>query len=232
MAVAASLCVGQAWGDTLIGTATFLNKNGDLLTNRHVVDGCKSLLVRSRDDKLYEASIIAQSSKFDLAVIETSPVPEAQEVTLAVNAQRYVYIPTPGMKLLYGGFDTDPVPVPRVGISNGEAVGKDEGLYISRMRSGANHGASGSGVFDYSGNMVGVIFSGYINHYGHTTDYYGDNLINFYNNNAVAEFLQKELSIELSYSVHPPTLSRLEVVGKIFNTTALVVCRQGENRPQ
>jgi serine protease Do len=227
-----AVCVSynaQAQAQLVIGTATFLNKSGDLLTNRHVVDGCKSLAIRTRQNKFYAARVVAQSSKFDLAVIsETGFVPEAT-VSLSVNSQRYVYIPIPGMKLLYGGFDyADPDPTMPVDISNGEAVEGGEGLDVSRMRSGADHGSSGSGVFDDSGNMVGVIFSGYIDLYPTTTpeNFYGYNVINFYNNNAVVEFLQKELSIELAYSEEAPPIPRIEAVGKTFASTALVVCQQ------
>jgi hypothetical protein len=219
----------QAQGETVvIGTATFLNKKGDLLTNRHVVDDCKNIVIRTRRNMFYPARVAAESSKFDLAVInEAGYVPEFI-TPLSVNSEHYVYVPTPGMRLLYGGFDTDPDVNMIVDISNGDAVEGGEGLYVSRMRSGADHGSSGSGVFDSSGNMVGVIFSGYIDRYPHTTpeNYYGYNVINFYNNNAVVEFLQKELSIELAYSVDAPPVPRIEVVGQIFGSTALVVCEQ------
>jgi hypothetical protein len=221
--------VAQAHGEIIIGTATFLNRNGDLLTNRHVIDGCRNIVIRTRDNAVYPARVVAESSKFDLAAIhETGYVPDFV-VSLSVNSERYVYIPTPGMRLIYGGFDyANPDPTMLVDISNGEAVAGGEGIYISLMRSGADHGSSGSGVFDDAGNMVGVIFSGYIDAYQQTTpeNYYGYNLIMFYNNNAVTEFLQKELRIELAYSVDAPPVPRTAVMGQIFGSTALIVCEQ------
>jgi serine protease Do len=222
------LCIGQARAEQIIiGTGTFLNQKGDLLTNRHVIDGCKSLAIRPERNKVYyPARVFAESSKFDLAVIrETGYLPKSV-TSLSVNSERYVYVPTPGMKLLYGGYDNPLDPSLGINISNGEAVEGGEGIYVSRMRSGASHGASGSGVFDNSGNMVGVVYSGYLDAYRHSTQetFYGYNVINFYNNNAVAEFLQKEFNIELFYMRDAPRVIKLEVVGKIFNSTALIVC--------
>ena len=222
------LYIGPAQAENLlIGTGTFLNQKGDLVTNRHVIDGCKSLAIRpERNKEFYPARVIAESSKFDLAVIrETGYVPKSV-ISLSVNSERYVYVPTPGMKLLYGGYDNPLDPKLSIDISNGEAIEGGEGIYVSRMRSSANHGASGSGVFDNSGNMVGVVFSGYLDVYRHTTqeNFYGYNVINFYNNNAVAEFLQKEFKIELFYMKDAPRVMKLEVVGKIFNSTSLIVC--------
>ncbi len=222
------LYIGQARAEQIIiGTGTFLNQKGDLLTNRHVIDGCKSLAIRpERNKEFYPARVFAESSKFDLAVIrETGYLPKSV-TSFSVNSERYVYVPTPGMKLLYGGYDNPLDPSLGINISNGEAIEGGEGIYVSRMRSGANHGASGSGVFDNSGNMVGVVYSGHLDFYRHATPekFYGYNVINFYNNNAVAEFLQKEISVDLFYSIEAPPVMRLEVVGKIFNVTALIVC--------
>jgi hypothetical protein len=162
-----------------------------------------------------------------LAVIRETGYVTTDVTSFSVTSELYVRVPTPGMKLLYGGHDINQDPL-EIDISNGEAIEGDEGIYVSRMRSGANHGASGSGVFDETGNMLGVLYSGYLDDYRHTTpdNFYGYNIINFYNNNAVAEFLQKEFGIQVFYMTDAPRVTRLEVVGKIFNTTALIICIQ------
>jgi hypothetical protein len=224
---AVCLCIGQARAEQIIiGTGTFLNQKGDLLTNRHVIDGCKKLAIRPEDKQIYPAQVFAQSSKFDLAVIRETGYVAKSVTTFSVNSEElYVRVPTPGMKLLFGGYDIKQNPL-NIDISNGEAIEGGEGIYVSRMRSGANRGASGSGVFDDTGNMFGVVYSGYLDVYQHTMpeNFYGYNVTNFYNNNAVAEFLQKEFPIQIFYMRDPTRVTRMEVVGKIFNSTALVIC--------
>ena len=53
------------------GTAFFINSKGYLLTNNHVVEGCKLQQVKY-NDKDYEAKIIATDKTLDLAIILAS----------------------------------------------------------------------------------------------------------------------------------------------------------------
>jgi len=226
------LCAGQAQGERLLGAATSLNNNGDLLTNRHVVDGCDSLAIRTQESPTpLAAQLIGKSRKFDLAVIRASGHKPTSVVWLSVSPQKYVYVPTPGMKLLYGGPDNAAGADMSVNIGNGQAAEGSKDIYVSWMRSDAGLEASGSGVFDHSGSMVGVLFSVAQNYYRRTAreNFYGENLVRFYNNNnSVTEFLQKELSearVEIFYRTDPAPANGMVVKGQIFNATAFVICQ-------
>ena len=227
--VSYSLILLPVKAETSIGTAVSLNVRGELLTNRHVVDDCKSLAIRTRANELYPARTIAKSNKFDLAAISVEGYTPERIVWLSTNQNRYVRVPTNGMRLLYGGFDTDDAEI--VDIANGEAVGNTSpDSFISQMRSSATHGASGSGVFDQTGGLIGIVFSGrhdtYPNTPGRPWSYFGKNLVNFYNNNAVVEFLQSEARIEASYLADAPLVPRDLVVGLIFAASVMVVCER------
>jgi hypothetical protein len=213
--------------ETLIGTAVSLNSRGELLTNRHVIEGCKTLAIRTFRDQVFRARLIAASNKYDLAVILAEGYTPEKSVWLAVGKNRFVYIPTAGMRLLYGGFDNDPT---LVDIANGEALATAADAFISQMRSGATHGASGSGVFDQTGSLLGIVFSGHHKAYQDNPtgppSLYGENLVNFYNNNALVDFLQTEVSISISYMRDAPVVPRSWIMDHIFAATTLVVCER------
>jgi len=221
--------------ETIIGTAVFLNQHGDMLTNRHVVDGCKRISIKTKEDRIFPASVIAVSSQFDMAAIREVGYTPQRNVWFPTTKDRYVYIPTSGMTLLYGGFDNDHdknIENMIVNISNGRAaeflgLGDSGGIYVSTMVSNAHQGASGSGVFDYSGSLFGLVFSGYVDgaaRKNKADPYYGRNIVNFYNNNAILQFLNNETRIQTSAIVDPPTVPRFMSVELIYMVTSLVIC--------
>ena len=53
------------------GTAFFINNRGNLLTNNHVVDGCKSLSI-NYNNKEYDAQLIATDKTLDLALLKAN----------------------------------------------------------------------------------------------------------------------------------------------------------------
>jgi len=58
------------------GTAFFINKKGNLLTNNHVVEGCKSQKI-NYFNKEYEAKIIATDKTLDLALLKAEVKPNS-----------------------------------------------------------------------------------------------------------------------------------------------------------
>jgi hypothetical protein len=221
---------------TLItGTAIFLNKNGDMLTNRHVVQGCSHLLVKPHDGLLYKAQITSIGGAFDMALIKEEKFRPSQVSWIRVGEDNRVGMVKPGEAVLYGGYDQEPIT--DIDVSNGEVVELPDRLnpdkaHVSNMVSGATHGASGSGVFERTEGLVGLIYSGFINiglnssRHEELSKFYGDNIINFYNADAIVQFLQHESSYkpQIFYRVNPLPVIRLENMGHISLSSALVVC--------
>ena len=57
------------------GSAFFINNRGNLLTNNHVVDGCKSLSVIYKNEE-FKAKLIAKDKTLDLALLKAEVSPQ------------------------------------------------------------------------------------------------------------------------------------------------------------
>jgi len=189
-----------------------------MLTNRHVVQGYRRITVYPLDDKPYPASVLALSEDYDLAAIKVDGyVPKAFVPVRAAAGGRYVSIPGDAEVVMTGGFsNADKLP-PDISIVNGVVVWLEgyraEG-FTSVMVSSVRQGASGSPVVDYSGNLVGVVYSG-VEHLDKPLSgllQQFDSAVFFHNNNAVADFLTKE-KIQFSFREVFKPVSRFEVAG-------------------
>ena len=216
-----------------VGTAFFFRKDGAMLTNRHVVEGCeKVVVVPSRhDEKQYSAKILALSNEYDLAVIKINGYePVTIAVVRAFTGGKYVSIPVDGEQVMTGGtfttFDHDT----GINIVDGIALGiktySEKGATSSIMLSSTGKGASGSAVIGDGGHLIGVIHSVVEEPDIEISDDHAkyDGLAYFYNNNAIVDFLTKE-GIKFHFlEASTRKLSRFERVGYIYNISALVKC--------
>ncbi|EKR75587.1 trypsin-like peptidase domain protein [Leptospira noguchii str. 2006001870] len=57
----------------ILGYGIVLNQQGYILTNSHVIGTYDHLLVKSKSGKFYEAIIIGQDKKIDLAILQVTP---------------------------------------------------------------------------------------------------------------------------------------------------------------
>jgi serine protease Do len=55
------------------GSGFIVSKDGQILTNNHVVDGAEKITVTLSDGKTYEAQVLGKDPTFDLAVIKIKP---------------------------------------------------------------------------------------------------------------------------------------------------------------
>lgn len=62
---------------TSSGTGFFVSFQGHVLTNAHVIQGCRSLSVRTASGKSFAPRAIAMDNRTDLAVLQTQETPEA-----------------------------------------------------------------------------------------------------------------------------------------------------------
>ncbi|MFA4794641.1 trypsin-like peptidase domain-containing protein [Leptospira kirschneri] len=57
----------------ILGYGIVLNQQGYILTNSHVIGTYDHLLVKSKSGKFYEAIVIGQDKKIDLAILQVTP---------------------------------------------------------------------------------------------------------------------------------------------------------------
>lgn len=139
------------------GSGFFVNGEGYILTNAHVVKGCKSIAVKTLNADAQSATLEAMDPKNDLALIRTSagiglPVQFRPESNPARLGESIAVIGYP----LSGILSTEPKAT--FGQINSVAgVGNDYTLL--QISAPVQAGSSGSPVLDESGRVVAVVIS-------------------------------------------------------------------------
>jgi serine protease Do len=64
------------------GSGFIVSKDGQILTNNHVVEGANKITVTLSDGKTYEANILGKDPTFDLAVIKINPTADLKTLEL------------------------------------------------------------------------------------------------------------------------------------------------------
>ena len=132
------------------GTGFFINSEGAMLTNAHVIEGCQAVTVDGKP-----ADIVTVSQTFDLAVVKPRHVEDVSYLSFArTEAGLNADITIAGYPLhgLLGGLN-----VSRGSVSSMKGLGGDEtSVQISAP---VQPGNSGGPVIDRSGNIVGVVVS-------------------------------------------------------------------------
>jgi hypothetical protein len=229
------LCLTATPKEVINGTAVLLNENGDMITNKHVVSGCDKIFVKLNDGDIHIADILSIGKRFDMAILRVEDVNVPRFAWFRTDRGRHIGIAQEGDSVVYGGFDTKTLGY--IDIAHGKVVASPDPVnpdkrFISAMVSSATHGASGSGVFEGTEALVGLIFSGYVDvgikskRKKELDLFYGDNVVNFYNSNALIEFLGHESDYKprIYYRIDPPAANGADVKGHVFLTTALVIC--------
>ena len=143
------------------GTGFYINKDGDVITNQHVVRGCQSIVVKTPQGN-QPAQLIATDKHRDLAILRTSRTPPGIAPLrwnindLRIGDAMYIY-GFPGEAGLNGTATLLHTKLTRLDSLNDTP----ERLYLERV---INHGNSGGPVLDGSGNVIAVV-SGYVETY-------------------------------------------------------------------
>lgn len=145
------------------GSGFFVNKQGDIITNNHVVEGASEITIKLHDQKEYKAKVIARAPDFDLALIRAENVPAAsiQPIPLGDSDQLDV-----GLKAIAMGapFGLD-FSVSEGIISNlertvpvGQPTGNRQPVYQKVIQTDAaiNPGNSGGPLLNSAGQVIGV----------------------------------------------------------------------------
>ena len=133
------------------GTGFFITTDGYLLTNNHVVEGCRSLATVP-DKKPLE--VIARNPKPDLALLKTNYAPTSVAVFRIGPAPRLgdsvvaFGFPLPGLLSSAGNLST--------GILSATSGVQDDIRFI-QISAPVQPGNSGGPLFDSSGHVIGVV---------------------------------------------------------------------------
>lgn len=135
------------------GSGFFIDPNGHVVTNNHVIDGADEIVVVLDSGKELIAELVGTDPSTDIAVLKVEPMAEQRYVQFSPDADLRVgdYVLAVGNPFGFGGTVTS-------GIVS--AIGGDErsGQYADFIQIDAsiNRGNSGGPTFDLRGNVVGV----------------------------------------------------------------------------
>lgn len=137
------------------GSGVILSADGYIVTNNHVVAGADSITVRTRDGKSYAANLVGTDPDTDLAVLKI----EASGLTPAVLGssddlvvgETAVAIGNPLGEL--GGTVTSGI----ISALDREISIDGETMNLLQTSAAINPGNSGGGLFNASGELVGVV---------------------------------------------------------------------------
>lgn len=133
------------------GSGFYINSSGYILTNNHVIEGCRKVSL-THNGKEFEASIIATDSKNDLAILKSN-----------VRPNRFYKISRDDPKLLenviIAGYPLGKKVSAAIKTSKGSITslaGYGDNYSNFQTDAALNQGNSGGPIIDESGNVVGV----------------------------------------------------------------------------
>jgi len=141
-----------------VGSGVVISEEGVILTNLHVVQGSKKLIVTFSDGFEAEATVVAVQPENDLAVIKAVKIPDdLQPATLGSTGKLM-----PGDEVVAVGFPFGIGPSVSAGVVSGmnrefRTEGKSVLRGLIQFDAAANPGNSGGPLVNMSGEVVGVV---------------------------------------------------------------------------
>jgi hypothetical protein len=209
-------------GPSLVSTGTgfFVNTGGYLLTNNHVVEGCKQLVARSNKGQVFDVEFVASDTRNDLALLRSTvtgiAAPFRDGVAPLGEAITVFGFPLAGTLTVTGNLTTG-------SISALAGLGSDSSKY--QVSAPIQPGNSGGAVLDESGLVVGVVQSSL--NAGRLFNIAGDlpQNVNFAIKASIAQrFLQTH---RVAYIEQPPTTTARKasaIAEDAVQFTVLVAC--------
>ncbi len=139
-----------------VGTGFFINKNGYVVTNQHVVDNCENIIIHTNvSTESALAKIIEQNISKDLALLKAN---KRSPMFLSISERK----PLLGSKITVGGFPTFDslgysIKITQGILSGALITGEKEIDYLDIIDAAVQQGSSGSPVINENGNVVGVV---------------------------------------------------------------------------
>ena len=136
-----------------LGSGFILEKDGYILTNKHVIDNAETINVELADKTQHKATVVGSDDKTDLALIKISPQKDLQTAKLGDSDKVRVgdWVLTVGNPFGLGGSVS-------AGIVSAKSRDIESGPYDNFIQTDAsiNQGNSGGPMFDLSGNVIGI----------------------------------------------------------------------------
>jgi len=138
---------------TTTGSGVFINSDGYIVTNQHVIDKLSTISVRTHSDNDYTATVIGKSDKFDIAVLKVvSERKDFKYLDWADSDKVKVGAPVIAVGNPVGFEST----VTQGIISNTRRLVNDDGIYYFQTDVAINAGNSGGPLIDTDGRIVGI----------------------------------------------------------------------------
>ena len=134
------------------GTGFFVSNDGHIVTNNHVIEGCKAIDVTPVGSRATSAYVVSRDKTNDLAIIKTTMPPT---VLPAIRSQPrlgepvYVFgFPLTGLLATSGNFTTGTVTA---------VSGMGDDTRFLQISAPVQPGNSGGPIIDKFGNVIGVV---------------------------------------------------------------------------
>jgi putative serine protease PepD len=140
-----------------LGSGFVLDRNGDIVTNDHVVAGATQIKVGFGGDKSYSAKIVGSDPSSDLAVLRVS-APSSMLHPLSFASSSGLQ-PGDPVYAIGNPFGLDRTMTAGIVSAVGRDIQAPNGLTIAnaiQTDTAINHGSSGGPLLDASGHIVGV----------------------------------------------------------------------------
>ena len=141
-----------------VGSGVVISEEGVILTNLHVVQGSKKLMVTFADGFEAEATVVAVQPENDLAVIKAAKIPDDLQAATMGSTGKLM----PGDEVVAVGFPFGIGPSVSAGVVSGmnrefRTEGKSVLRGLIQFDAAANPGNSGGPLVNMSGEVVGVV---------------------------------------------------------------------------
>lgn len=137
------------------GSGVIISEDGYIVTNNHVIEDARSILVALHDGTTYEAQLVATDSKMDIGVIKIeasglTPAILGDSDSLSVG-EPVVAVGNPLGQL--GGTVTNGI----VSALDREIILNNEHRNLLQTNAAINPGNSGGGLFNADGELIGIV---------------------------------------------------------------------------
>jgi len=137
------------------GSGFFVSHEGDLITDNHVIEGCRELRV-VRDEKSNLARVIGTDVGADLAILRVA------DMATEIASFRPFDLGKPGETVIVAGYPLQGLLTSKASVTTGiisALAGPKEDKKLIQITAPVQPGNSGGPLVDSRGNVVGVIVS-------------------------------------------------------------------------
>ncbi len=136
------------------GTGFYVSQSGHILTNNHVIEGCRSVTVTTHDGGVQRARIIGSDQVNDLALVQVAEKPPAVasiRTGARIGEPAFAFgFPLAGVLATSGNFTSGSITA---------TAGLLDDTRMYQVSTPVQAGNSGGPLLDQTGNVVGVIVS-------------------------------------------------------------------------